>query len=139
MSFSEAHATSPDKSSTKNSRKCPYTDPFSETLSTNLEKEEEPITSETLEMIEKLQKVELLQSQIRELRKIAPPSNTAIQGSKQGSDSLLMKKMGLRYQDVRSTTNFVETEDIKAKRWRYLQERRSDRHKDAVFVYLDKP
>ncbi|KAG0355823.1 hypothetical protein BGZ54_000950 [Gamsiella multidivaricata] len=60
-------------------------------------------------------------------------------GDAQGSDSLLMKKMGLRYQDVRSTTNFVETEDIKAKRWRYLQERRSDRHKDAVFVYLDKP
>ncbi|KAG0343770.1 hypothetical protein BGZ54_006072, partial [Gamsiella multidivaricata] len=37
---------------------------------------------------------------------------------------LLMKKVGFRYQDVRNTRNFVESEDIKAKRRHYLQERR---------------
>ncbi|KAG0357812.1 hypothetical protein BGZ54_000178, partial [Gamsiella multidivaricata] len=50
---------------------------------------------------------------------------------------LLMKKMGFRYQDVGNTRNFVETEDTKAKRWHYLQGRRSDKYKDAVFVYSD--
>ncbi|KAG0369151.1 hypothetical protein BGZ54_000203 [Gamsiella multidivaricata] len=74
---------------------------LSETLYNDLEKEEEPIVSETLEMIEKLQEVKLLQSQIRELRKVAPPSNT--------------------YQDVGNTRDSVETEDIKAERRYYLQ------------------
>ncbi|KAI7828107.1 hypothetical protein BC939DRAFT_527026 [Gamsiella multidivaricata] len=128
MSVSEAHATSPDKSSMSTSRKHPCLDPLSETLSNDLKKEEEPIASETLEMIEKLQKkVKLIQSQIRELRKV--PSKEAIRS--------LMKKIDSRYQDVGNTSNSIEAEDIKAKRRHYLQERRSDKYKDTVFVYLD--
>ncbi|KAI7820119.1 hypothetical protein BC939DRAFT_530755 [Gamsiella multidivaricata] len=118
MSLSEAHATSSDKSSTRTSRKRPCLDPPSETLSNDMEEEEEPIASETLEMTEKLQKkAKLLQSQIRELRKITPPSNMFVS----------IKK---------NTRNFVETEDIKAKRRHYLQERRSDKYKDAMLVYM---
>ncbi|KAG0365856.1 hypothetical protein BGZ54_006121, partial [Gamsiella multidivaricata] len=77
MSLSDAYAASLDKSSTWTSRKRPCLDPLSETLSNDLEKEEEPIASEILEMIEKLQKkVKLLQSQGRGLRKVPPPNNT---------------------------------------------------------------
>jgi len=50
---------------------------------------------------------------------------------------LLMKKMGFSYQDVGKTRNFVEIEDIKAKRRYYLKQRQSDEYKDGAFVYLD--
>ncbi|KAI7819828.1 hypothetical protein BC939DRAFT_505470 [Gamsiella multidivaricata] len=42
-----------------------------------------------------------------------------------------------RYQNVGNTRDFVEIEDIEGKRRHYLQERRSDKYKDALFVYLD--
>ncbi|KAI7824041.1 hypothetical protein BC939DRAFT_502853 [Gamsiella multidivaricata] len=40
--------------------------------------------------------------------------------------------MSFRYQDVGNTRNCVETVDIKAMRRHYLQERRSDKYKDAI-------
>jgi hypothetical protein len=48
-----------------------------------------------------------------------------------------MLKTGFRYDNVKKTKNFVETLGIKEKRRRYLQERYSEKFKDALFVWLD--
>jgi len=49
----------------------------------------------------------------------------------------IMLKTGFKYKDARSAKNYIETRDIKYKRCHYLQERYSDKHEDAHFVWLD--
>ncbi|KAI7828605.1 hypothetical protein BC939DRAFT_500717 [Gamsiella multidivaricata] len=114
MSLAKAHATSPDKSFTRTSRKRPCLNPLSEALSNDLGKKAEPIAPETLETIEKLQKKVKLLQRIEEGRtsqqyvlfadQFMIPSKEVIH--------LLMEKMDSRYQDVGNTRNSVGTEDI---------------------------
>jgi hypothetical protein len=56
-----------------------------------------------------------------------------------GSDAIrkAMLKLGFHYGDVKKTKNFIETQSIKEKRHQYLQERYSEKYKDALFVWLD--
>ncbi|KAG0369590.1 hypothetical protein BGZ54_009468, partial [Gamsiella multidivaricata] len=58
----------------------------------------------------------------------------SVQAPDQGSDPPTDEENGL---DAENAWRFVETEDIKAKGRHYLRERRSDKYKDAAFVYLD--
>lgn len=49
----------------------------------------------------------------------------------------MMCEMGFKYKDSGKTKNFVETPEIRQLRRRYLQQRYSDRFKNALFVWLD--
>ena len=51
----------------------------------------------------------------------------------------MMIWMGFGYNNVGKSRSFVESEDLGTKRCHYLQERRSEKYRDAVFAYLDKP
>ncbi|KAF9271937.1 hypothetical protein BGZ68_002876, partial [Mortierella alpina] len=48
-----------------------------------------------------------------------------------------LKKLGFKYKTVNHARNYEETDDIKKRRKRYLQEKWSEKYNDAAFVYLD--
>ncbi|KAF8984258.1 hypothetical protein BGZ46_008431, partial [Entomortierella lignicola] len=56
---------------------------------------------------------------------------------KRGMIRKTMISMGFKYKNTGKAKNFVETQYIKRKRHHYLQERYSDKYKDALFVWID--
>jgi len=49
----------------------------------------------------------------------------------------IMHSMGFRYDKSGKAKNFIDTPDIKIKRRKYIQLRRLEKFKDAIFVWLD--
>ncbi|GJJ67773.1 hypothetical protein EMPS_00119 [Entomortierella parvispora] len=65
------------------------------------------------------------------------PKPRALQVPSRETIRLLRHKMGFVYKDVGVTKNFVDTEDIKKKRKRYLQGLHAACDRNALVVYID--